>query len=56
MKKTYLSPSICVVPLNCHSHLLTGSPGIGTNGGPADKDLDVLSRRGGSFWDDEGEE
>lgn len=53
MKKQYISPITLVVTIAHQTHILAGSPGIGTNEGPASGSSEVLSRRGGSIWDDE---
>ncbi len=56
MKKQYLSPTTLVVSLTHCSNILAGSPGIITSESAADKNGTVLSRRGGSFWDDDDDE
>lgn len=53
MKKSYMSPSTLVVTIVNKSHILTSSPGISTTEAAASGSGDVLSRQGGSFWDDE---
>lgn len=53
-KKTYTAPLAQVLCLNCPVSLLSSSPGIGTNAGPADNS-EVFSRRSTSSWDDDDE-
>lgn len=53
MKKHYISPITLVVTITQQSHILAGSPGIATSERSASGSSEVLSRKGGSFWDDE---
>lgn len=53
MKKQYISPNTLVITITNQLHILTGSPGISTCSDSADENLEILSRQGNSFWDDE---
>lgn len=53
MKKTYKNPEVKVVSLNTATQLLTQSR---VNVGSEYNGTNVLSRRGGSSWDDDDEE
>lgn len=53
MKKTYLAPATTTITLAPHAQVLASSPGVSLMRSSADKDEEVLSRQGASFWDDE---
>jgi hypothetical protein len=55
MKKQYISPITFVISVTIQSNILAGSPGIDASEGPASGSSTVLSRQGGSFWDDDDE-
>ena len=57
MKKIYQSPVVMIVAMKGNCHLLSGSDpkGTGVMSGNASGEYESLSRRGGSFWDDDDE-
>ena len=55
MKKQYKAPLLTFVTISHQTQLLSASPGIVTSEGPASATEEVLSRQGGSFWDDDEE-
>lgn len=55
MKETYIKPSVITVVMNVQKTILAGSPGVGLSDSAATKDGGVLSRKAGSFWDEEDE-
>ena len=52
-KRQYISPEVNVVVMNTTTMLAASGTDIKGN---ASADVEVLSRRGGSFWDDEDDE
>ena len=58
MKKTYFAPEIEVVTIQTASSMLAGSGpsfGLNSDADPVEGDA-ALSRKGGSFWDDDEDE